>query len=164
MILIKAPRADIGSERWFHPYKRPAKKEGEQAVAATPEQEALYSLAFLVRSGANNQFRSRNAVIRRHIEKMDNAANVGTKDFSLESMPDIDNVDDLLIENLARYILIDWKGVGELVEGKEVPVDYTPEKGVQMLKQNAVLYWSILGEANDIAEGKEQQKEETIAK
>lgn len=71
------------------------------------------------RSSDNDQYRSRNALIRRHIEKMDASLHVGTKEFDISKVSEVDSVDDLLIDNAARYLLKDWKGVGELVNGVE---------------------------------------------
>ncbi|HCR3978335.1 TPA: hypothetical protein OOF30_002234 [Citrobacter koseri] len=142
-MIILTPRIDVGGERWFSPMK---------------------GLRLLVTSSENPQFRSRNALVRRHIDKMDAVYQVGTNDFDLASVGEIDSVDDLLIDNCARFLLKDWEGVGELVEGKEVAIDYTPERGVSMLKQHPELYWQILAEAASIAQGKEQQKQETVKK
>ncbi|HAK9670115.1 ParB N-terminal domain-containing protein [Escherichia coli] len=105
-----------------------------------------------------------NALIRRHIEKMDASLHVGTKEFDISKVSEVDSVDDLLIDNAARYLLKDWKGVGELVNGAEVALEYTPERGIALLKQNPELYWQILAEAASIAQGKEQQKQDTIKK
>ncbi|MGG8924706.1 hypothetical protein MM431_13010 [Escherichia coli] len=112
----------------------------------------------------NDQYRSRNALIRRHIEKMDASLHVGTKEFDISKVSEVDSVDDLLIDNAARYLLKDWKGVGELVNGVEVALEYTAERGIALLKQNPELYWQILAEAASIAQGKEQQKQDTIKK
>jgi hypothetical protein len=49
---------------------------------------------------------------------------------------EIDSVDDFLIDNVARFLLKDWEGVGQLVDGGEVAIDYTPEIGIVMLKQH----------------------------
>ncbi|MDP4455219.1 DNA-packaging protein, partial [Escherichia coli] len=38
------------------------------------------------------------------------------------------------------------------------------ERGIALLKQNPELYWQILAEAASIAQGKEQQKQDTIKK
>lgn len=114
------------------------------------------------RSSDNDQYRSRNALIRRHIEKMDASLHVGTKEFDISKVSEVDSVDDLLIDNAARYLLKDWKGVGELVNGVEVALEYTAERGIALLKQNPELYWQILAEAASIACGKEQQKQDTI--
>lgn len=88
------------------------------------------------RSSDNDQYRSRNALIRRHIEKMDASLHVGTKEFDISKVSEVDSVDDLLIDNAARYLLKDWKGVGELVNGVEVALEYTAERGIALLKQN----------------------------
>ncbi|HCT3928001.1 TPA: hypothetical protein OTT35_001141 [Citrobacter koseri] len=142
-MIILTPRVDVGRERWFSPMK---------------------GLRLLVTSSENPQFRSRNALVRRHIDKMDASYQVGTNDFDLASVGEIDSIDDLLIDNCARFLLKGWEGVGELVEGKEVAIDYTPERGAAMLKQHPELYWQILAEAANIAQGKEQQKQETVKK
>lgn len=93
---------------------------------------------------------------------MDASYQVGTDAFDLASVGEIDSVDDLLIDNCARFLLKDWEGVGELVDGTETAVAYTPERGVALLKQNPSLYWLILAEAANIAQGKEQQTQETV--
>ncbi len=102
--------------------------------------------------------------MRRHIDKMDAGYKVGTKEFNLASVGDIDSVDDLLIDNVARFLLKGWEGVGQLVDGTEVALDYTPELGTAMLKQHPELYWLILAEGASIAQGKEQQTQETVKK
>ncbi|MGE9805551.1 protein YdaY, partial [Escherichia coli] len=91
-------------------------------------------------------------LIRRHIEKMDASLHVGTKEFDISKVSEVDSVDDLLIDNAARYLLKDWKGVGELVNGVEVALEYTAERGIALLKQNPELYWQILAEAASIAQ------------
>ncbi|MCC7824513.1 hypothetical protein INR25_26345, partial [Klebsiella pneumoniae] len=68
------------------------------------------------------------------------------------------------IDNAARFLLKGWEGVGQLVDGIEVALDYTPELGAAMLKQYPALYWLILAEAANIAQGKEQQTQETVKK
>lgn len=142
-MLIIPSKLDLNNERWFSP---------------------MDGLRLLVASSESPQYRSRNALIRRHIDKMDASYNVGTADFDMEKVSEIDSVDDLLIDNCARYLLKGWEGVGEVVDGKEVAIDYTPERGAVMLKQHPELYWQILAEAASIAQGKEQQKNETVKK
>ncbi|WP_285131389.1 hypothetical protein [Leclercia adecarboxylata] len=159
-MLIIAPRIDLNGERWFFPYKKPENSQKKY----TPEEESLFRLRLLVASSESPQYRSRNALVRRHIDKMDATYQVGTNAFDLASVGDIDSIDDLLIDNCARYLLKGWEGVGELVDGKEVAIEYTPEYGSALLKQNPELYWRILGEAASIAQGKEQQKQETVKK
>lgn len=159
-MLIISSQIDLNGERWFYPYKKPAGSKKK----FTPEDEALFKLRLLVASSENPQYRSRNALVRRHIDKMDAGYKVGTTEFDLASVGDIDSVDDLLIDNVARYLLKGWEGVGELVDGKEVAIDYTPERGAAMLKQHPELYWQIMAEAASIAQGKEQQTQETVKK
>ncbi|HCD3188205.1 TPA: hypothetical protein NBM92_002509 [Klebsiella oxytoca] len=159
-MLIVTPKIDLNGERWFSPYKKP--EDSERQFSA--EEESLFKLRLLVASSENPQYRSRNALVRRHIDKMDAGYKVGTKEFNLASVGDIDSVDDLLIDNVARFLLKGWEGVGQLVDGTEVALDYTPELGAAMLKQHPELYWLILAEAANIAQGKEQQTQETVKK
>lgn len=159
-MLIVTPKIDLNGERWFSPYQKPENSQEEY----TPEEESLFKLRLLVASSENPQYRSRNALVRRHIDKMDAGYKVGTKEFNLASVGDIDSVDDLLIDNVARFLLKGWEGVGQLVDGSEVALDYTPELGIAMLKQHPELYWLILAEAAKIAQGKEQQTQETVKK
>ncbi|HHT8352500.1 TPA: hypothetical protein ACT3KO_001452 [Raoultella ornithinolytica] len=159
-MLIISTQIDLNGERWFFPFKKP---EGSKKKC-TPEEESLFKLRLLVASSESPEYRSRNALVRRHIDKMDAGYQVGTKDFNLASVGDIDSVDDLLIDNVARFLLKGWEGVGQLVDGAEVALDYTPEIGIVMLKQHPELYWRILAEAANIAQGKEQQTQETVGK
>ncbi|HHT0580731.1 TPA: hypothetical protein ACTW8A_002018 [Klebsiella pneumoniae] len=159
-MLIISSQIDLNGERWFFPYKKPAGSKKK----FTPEDEALFKLRLLVASSENPQYRSRNALVRRHIDKMDASYQVGTDAFDLASVDDIDSVDDLLIDNAARFLLKGWEGVGQLVDGIEVALDYTPELGIAMLKQYPDLYWRVLAEASSIAQGKEQQTQETVKK
>ncbi|WIO41060.1 hypothetical protein P2G42_13915 [Klebsiella electrica] len=159
-MLIISTQIDLNGERWFFPYKKPEDSKKKY----TPEEESLFKLRLLVASSENPQYRSRNALVRRHIDKMDATYLVGTKDFNLASVGEIDSVDDLMIDNCARYLLKGWEGVGQLVDDVEIPVDYTPEIGIVMLKQHPELYWRILAEAANIAQGKELQTQETVKK
>ncbi|MDU9089980.1 hypothetical protein RW679_25970, partial [Klebsiella pneumoniae] len=115
-MLIVTPKIDLNGERWFFPYKKP--EDSERQFSA--EEESLFKLRLLVASSENPQYRSRNALVRRHIDKMDAGYKVGTKEFNLASVGDIDSVDDLLIDNVARFLLKGWEGVGQLVDGSEV--------------------------------------------
>lgn len=159
-MLIISTQIDLNGERWFFPFKKP---EGSKKKF-TPEEESLFKLRLLVASSESPEYRSRNALVRRHIDKMDAGYQVGTTDFNLASVGEIDSVDDLLIDNVARFLLKDWEGVGQLVDGAEVAIDYTPEIGIVMLKQHPELYWRILAEAANIAQGKELQTQETVKK
>ena len=138
-MLILNPRIDLNGERWIEP---------------------IEGLRLKVASADNHQYRSRNALVRRHIDKMDSSLKVGTSDFSLADVGEVDSVDDLLIENCARYLLKDWEGVGEVVDGKEQAIEYTADKGVALIKQHPELYFQILAAASEIAEGKVEQVKE----
>ena len=142
-MLILAPRIDVNSERWFEPLK---------------------GLKLKVKSIDNDQFRSRNALVRRHIEKLDAVYKVGTTDFDPAKVGDTDAIDDLLIDTCARFLLSGWEGVGEMIDGEEKAIDYTPEGGISLLRQKPELYWIILSEASNIAQGKEEQKKATVGK
>lgn len=142
-MLILNPRIDLNGERWIEP---------------------IEGLRLKVASADNHQYRSRNALVRRHIDKMDSSLKVGTSDFSLADVGEVDSVDDLLIENCARYLLKDWEGVGEVVDGKEQAIAYTADKGVALIKQHPELYFQILAAASEIAEGKVEQVKETVKK
>ena len=159
-MLIISSQIDLNGERWFYPYKKPAGSKKK----FTPEDEALFKLRLLVASSENPQYRSRIAVVGRHIDKLAASYQVGSDYFYLACVGEIDSVDDLLIDNAARFLLKGWEGVGQLVDGSEVALDYTPELGIAMLKQYPDLYWRILAEAASIAQGKEQQTQETVKK
>lgn len=148
-MLIISTQIDLNGERWFTPLK---------------DLKPIEGLKLLVSSIDNDQYRSRNALIRRHIEKMDASYQVGTSEFNLSAVGEIDSADDLLIDNCVRYLLKNWEGVGEQIDGKEVAIDYTPERGIALLKQRPELYWQILAEASNIAQGKELQTQETVKK
>ena len=81
-MLIVTPKIDLNGERWFFPYKKP--EDSERQFSA--EEESLFKLRLLVASSENPQYRSRNALVRRHIDKMDAGYKVGTTDFNLASV------------------------------------------------------------------------------
>lgn len=142
-MIIITPRIDVDSERWIEP---------------------IEGLRLKVASIENHQFRSRNALVRRHIDKLDAHFKVGTTEFDPASVGDIDAIDDLLIDTAARFLIREWEGVGEMVDGKERPIDYTPEHGVALLKQHPELYWHVLASGSEIATGKAEQVKETVGK
>lgn len=126
--------------------------------------EPVPGLKLKVGSTSNHGFKSRTALVRRHIDKLDNSFKVGTTDFSLDAIGDIDSMDDLLLETCSRHLLLDWEGVGEVVDGKEQAIPYTPEAGMVLLQQNPQFYWAIIQAGADIAAGKEEQKQEAVGK
>lgn len=72
-MLIISSQLDLSGERWFFPFKKPDGRKKKY----TPEEEALFKLRLLVASSENPQYRSRNALVRRHIDKMDANYQVG---------------------------------------------------------------------------------------
>ena len=126
--------------------------------------EPVTGLKLKVGSVSSHGFKSRSALVRRHIDKLDNLFKAGTTDFSLNSVGDIDSMDDLLLETCAGHLLLDWEGVGEVVDGKEQAITYTPEVGLIFLQQNPEFYWFILKAGSDIAAGKEEQKQDAVGK
>lgn len=65
----------------------------------------------------------------------------------------------------ARYLLKDWQGVGELnAKGKQVAIEYTPERGAILLKQNPEFYWKILNAAIELGKEESEHMEETVKK
>ncbi|WP_241646877.1 hypothetical protein [Rosenbergiella metrosideri] len=142
-MLIINKRLDADETRWIEPVK---------------------GLKLKVGSVESHGFKSTNSIVRRHISALDASFNVGTKDFDLSTIGDVDSLDDLLLETCAKHLLIDWQGVGELVDGKEVAIDYTPEHGLALLKQKPDLYWAILKTGSDIAQGIKEQQEESVGK
>lgn len=144
MLILQTPKFDANSERWIEP---------------------MEGLKLKVASLTSPAFRSHNAMVRRHIDKLDARFKVGTQEFNPAEVDVTDTPDDLLIDSVTKHLLRDWEGVGETDEkGVEVPVAYTPEKGKALLLQHPELYWSVLNAASEIAQGKEEQKKETVGK
>lgn len=143
MLILKTPKFDANSERWIEP---------------------MEGLKLKVCSISNPAFRSHNAMVRRHISKLDDRFKVGTPEFNPAEIESTDVSDDLLIDSVAKHLLLDWAGVGEEIDGKQQAIDYTPEKGKVLLQQQPELYLAVLSAASEIAEGKEEQKKETVGK
>ncbi|WP_241647294.1 hypothetical protein [Rosenbergiella metrosideri] len=142
-MLIINKRLDADETRWIEPIK---------------------GLKLKVGSVESHDYKSRQAIVRRHIDRLDAALNVGTKEFNLSAIGDVDSLDDLLLDTCSKYLLLDWQGVGEIVGGKEVAIEYSPESGLALLKQKPELYWSILKTGSDIALGIKEKKEEAMGK
>jgi len=144
MLILKTPKLDANSERWITP---------------------MEGLKLKVGSISNPAFRSHNAIVRRHIDKLDARFKVGTPDFNLAEIDVTEISDDLLIDSVAKHLLIDWEGVGEADEAeKEIAIEYSSGKGKALLLQHPELYWAVLSTASDIAAGKEAQTQETVGK
>lgn len=144
MLILKTPKFDANAERWIEP---------------------MAGLKLKVGSISNPAFRSHNAMVRRHISKLDERFKVGTAEFNPADIDVSDISDDLLIDSVAKHLLLDWEGVGEADEaGKKIAIDYSAEKGKALLLQHPELYWAVLSTASDIAAGKEAQIQETVGK
>ncbi|WP_241640037.1 hypothetical protein [Rosenbergiella epipactidis] len=126
--------------------------------------KSVAGLKLKVGSIDSHGFKSRQAIVRRHIDRLDASFNVGTEQFDLDKVGNIDSLDDLLLEPCVKYLLLDWQGVGEIVDGKEVAIQYTPEHGLDLLRQKPELYWEILKTGSDIAQGVKEQQEEAVGK
>lgn len=127
--------------------------------------EPITGLKLLVGSIENNDYRTTSATIYRHIDRLDNKMNVGTPEFDLTKIDVTQTPDDLLMATTARYLLKGWEGVGELNQsGEQVAIEYTPERGAMLLKQNPELYWKILNAAIELGKDESEQVAETVKK
>ncbi|EPL6456367.1 hypothetical protein N0G65_003552 [Providencia rettgeri] len=127
--------------------------------------EPIDGLKLLVGSIENNDYRTTSATIYRHIDRLDNKMNVGTPEFDLTKIDVTQTPDDLLMATTARYLLKGWEGVGELNQsGEQVAIEYTPERGAMLLKQNPELYWKILNAAIELGKEESEQVAETVKK
>ncbi|WP_343463474.1 hypothetical protein [Pantoea sp.] len=144
MLILKTPKFDANAERWIEPMK---------------------GLKLKVGSISNPAFRSHNAIVRRHISKLDDRFKVGTSEFNPADIDVSDISDDLLIDSVAKHLLLGWDGVGEADEaGNETAIEYSAEKGKALMLQHPELYWAVLSTASDIADGKEAQTRQTVGK
>jgi len=127
--------------------------------------EPQEGVKLLVGSIENENYRTTSATIYRHIDRLDNKMNVGTPEFDITKIDITQTPDDLLMATTARYLLKDWQGVGELnVKGKQVAIEYTPERGAILLKQNPEFYWKILNAAIELGKEESEHVAETVKK
>lgn len=127
--------------------------------------EPQEGVKLLVGSIENENYRTTSATIYRHIDRLDNKMNVGTPEFDITKIDITQTPDDLLMATTARYLLKDWQGVGELnTKGKQVAIEYTPERGAILLKQNPEFYWKILNTAIELGKEESEQVAETVKK
>lgn len=127
--------------------------------------EPQEGVKLLVGSIENENYRTTSATIYRHIDRLDNKMNVGTPEFDITKIDITQTPDDLLMATTARYLLKDWQGVGELnAKGKQVAIEYTPERGAILLKQNPEFYWKILNAAIELGKEESEQVAETVKK
>lgn len=127
--------------------------------------EPQEGVKLLVGSIENENYRTTSATIYRHIDRLDNKMNVGTPEFDITKIDITQTPDDLLMATTARYLLKDWQGVGALnAKGKQVAIEYTPERGAILLKQNPEFYWKILNAAIELGKEESEHVAETVKK
>lgn len=142
--IAKKPELDINGQRW---------------VEFAPGAEIL------VGSIANPLYKSHQALINRHLALINQQARVGTAEFSLSDIPDVEleTDDDLFIELAAKHLIRDWKGV-DIEERPGEPAPYSPELCVQLIKQMNSVYFLALRTGNDIARRVEEKTQATVEK
>lgn len=142
--IAKKPELDINGQRW---------------VEFAPGAEIL------VGSIASPLYKSHQALINRHLALINQQAGVGTAEFSLGAIPDVEleTDDDLFIELAAKHLIKDWKGV-DVEEKPGEPADYTPELCIQLIKQMNSVYFLALRTATDIARRVEANAQATAEK
>lgn len=137
----------------------------ESKLEVTKWIEPQEGVKLLVGSIENENYRTTSATIYRHIDRLDNKMNVGTPEFDITKIDITQTPDDLLMATAARYLLKDWQGVGELnAKGKQVAIEYTPERGVILLKQNPEFYWKILNAAIELGKEESVHVADTVKK
>lgn len=144
LTIAKKPELDINGERW---------------VEIAPGAEIL------VGSIAHPIYKSKQALIRRHLAAINQQAGVGTDEFTVSALPDAasETDDDLFIDLAVRHLIKDWKGVD--VEARPgVPAVYSPELCKALIEQMPSVYFTALQTAVDIAKRVEQKAAETAEK
>lgn len=142
--ISKKPELDINGKRW---------------VEFAPGAEIL------VGSIANPLYKSHQALINRHLALINQQARVGTAEFSLADIPDVEleTDDDLFIELAAKHLIKDWRGV-DVEENPGQPAPYSPELCIQLIKQMNSVYFLALRTGNDIARRIEEKAAATAEK
>ncbi|CAM3893730.1 hypothetical protein CCOS865_02231 [Pseudomonas reidholzensis] len=142
--IAKKPELDINGERW---------------VEFAPGAEIL------VASIANPIYKSHQALINRHLASINQQAGVGTAEFSVGAIPDVqlETDDDLFVELAAKHLIKDWRGV-DVEENPGQPAPYSPELCVALINQMASVYFLALRTATDIARRVEEKAKATAEK
>ncbi|WP_140187720.1 hypothetical protein [Providencia stuartii] len=137
----------------------------ESKLEVTKWIEPQKGVKLLIGSIENEQYRSTSATIYRHIDRLDNKLNVGTPEFDLTKIDITQTPDDLLMATVARYLLKDWQGVGEQdINGNQIAIEYSPERGAILLKQNPEFYWKILNAAIELGKEETENVADTVKK
>lgn len=142
--IAKKPELDINGQRW---------------VEFAPGAEILVS------SIANPIYRSHQALVNRHLAAINQQTGVGTADFSIGAIPDVqlETDDELFVELAAKHLIKDWKGVDvEEKPGELAP--YSPELCVALINQMPSMYFLALRTATDIARRVEEKAKATAEK
>ncbi|MEY0725905.1 hypothetical protein AB7254_01335 [Providencia rettgeri] len=127
--------------------------------------EPIKGLRLLIGSINNDDYRSVNSTIHRHIDRLDTKMKVGTPEFDPAEIEITKAPDEMLTSTAARYLIRDWEGVGELnAKGKEVAIEYTPERGTMLLNQKPEIYWQVLHAAAFVGREEEEQVADTVKK
>ncbi|NQD74119.1 hypothetical protein [Pseudomonas sp. CM27] len=142
--IAKKPELDLNGQRW---------------VKFAPGAEIL------VGSIASPIYKSHQALINRHLALINQQARVGTAEFNLSEIPDVEleTDDDLFIELAAKHLIKDWKGV-DVEERPGEPAPYTPELCIQLIKQMNSVYFLALRTGTDIARRVEEKAAATVEK
>ncbi|WP_210014806.1 MULTISPECIES: hypothetical protein [Pseudomonas] len=142
--IAKKPELDINGQRW---------------VEFAPGAEILVS------SIANPIYRSHQALVNRHLAAINQQAGVGTADFSIGAIPDVqlETDDELFVELAAKHLIKDWKGV-DVEEKPGEPAPYSPELCVALINQMPSMYFLALRTATDIARRVEEKAKATAEK
>lgn len=142
--IAKKPELDINGQRWV-----------EFATGAE----------ILVSSIANPIYRSHQALVNRHLAAINQQAGVGTADFSIGAIPDVqlETDDELFVELAAKHLIKDWKGV-DVEEKPGEPAPYSHELCVALINQMPSMYFLALRTATDIARRVEEKAKATAEK
>lgn len=142
--IAKKPELDINGERW---------------VEFAPGAEIL------VGSIANPLYKSHQALINRHLAAINQQARVGTAEFNLADIPNVEleTDDDLFVELAAKHLIKDWKGV-DVEEKPGEPAPYSAELCIALINQMPSVYFLALRTATDIARRVEEKAAATAEK
>ncbi|WP_367237187.1 hypothetical protein VXM67_16780 [Pseudomonas sp. Rh2] len=142
--IAKKPELDISGERWV---------------------EFAPGAQILVGSIANPLYKSHQALINRHLAAINQQVRVGTAEFSLSEIPDVEleTDDDLFVELAAKHLIKDWKGV-DVEEKPGEPAPYSAELCIALINQMPSVYFLALRTATDIARRVEEKAAATAEK
>ncbi|WP_020190738.1 hypothetical protein [Pseudomonas putida] len=143
-VISQAPKLDIEGTRWV---------------------DIATGVKIKVGSAANPKFKSHHAMIQRHQSIVDSRYGVGTEGFDPVNaeIPDIESMDDMLVDLVCKHIILDWEGVQE-ADQPGVDAPYTQERGKLLIGLRPDVYFTALQVATDIATRAEERAKETAKK